>query len=84
MDALPLDGEPGDPGHWFESIAQGLEPHIITLAKSLSGGMVPVGATIARCGLWKQTLGAENAPETDVRSLRDRVLKVANFPVKCI
>jgi len=47
----------GRTGHWFESIAQGLEPDIITLAKPLGGGLVPIGATIARRGLWKRTLG---------------------------
>lgn len=47
----------GRTGHWFESIAQGLEPDIITLAKPLGGGLLPIGATIARRGLWKRTLG---------------------------
>ncbi len=46
----------GRTGHWFESIAQGLEPDIITLAKPLGGGLVPIGATISRKGLWKRTL----------------------------
>jgi acetylornithine/succinyldiaminopimelate/putrescine aminotransferase len=47
----------GRTGHWFESIAQGLEPDIVTLAKPLGGGLVPIGATIARRGLRKRTLG---------------------------
>lgn len=38
----------GRTGHWFESAAQGLDPDIITLAKPLGGGMVPIGATIVR------------------------------------
>ncbi len=38
----------GRTGHWFESAAQGLDPDIIALAKPLGGGMVAVGATIAR------------------------------------
>jgi acetylornithine/succinyldiaminopimelate/putrescine aminotransferase len=46
----------GRTGHWFESIAQGLEPDIITLAKPLGGGLVPIGATIARKELWERTL----------------------------
>jgi acetylornithine/succinyldiaminopimelate/putrescine aminotransferase len=46
----------GRTGHWFESIAQGLEPDIVTLAKPLGGGLVPIGATIARKELWKTTL----------------------------
>ena len=38
----------GRVGHWFASIAGGLEPDIVTLAKPLGGGMVPVAAAIAR------------------------------------
>jgi acetylornithine/succinyldiaminopimelate/putrescine aminotransferase len=38
----------GRTGHWFASVADGLDPDVITLAKTLGGGMVPVAATIAR------------------------------------
>lgn len=38
----------GRTGHWFASVAAGLEPDIITLAKPLGGGLVPISATIAR------------------------------------
>ncbi len=47
----------GRTGHWFASLASGLEPDIITLAKPLSGGMVPIGATIARRDLVHKLLG---------------------------
>lgn len=47
----------GRTGHWFESLAQGLEPDIVTLAKPLGGGMVPIGATIARRRLSRAALG---------------------------
>jgi len=38
----------GRTGHWFASVAGGLDPDVVTLAKPLSGGLVPVAATIAR------------------------------------
>ncbi len=38
----------GRTGHWFASVADGLEPDIVTLAKPLGGGLVPLSATIAR------------------------------------
>jgi len=38
----------GRTGHWFASVAGGLDPDVVTLAKPLSGGLVPIGATIAR------------------------------------
>jgi acetylornithine/succinyldiaminopimelate/putrescine aminotransferase len=38
----------GRSGHWFASVAGGLDPDVVTLAKPLSGGLVPIGATIAR------------------------------------
>lgn len=38
----------GRTGHWFASVADGLEPDIVTLAKPLGGGLLPVSATIAR------------------------------------
>ncbi|MDZ7707003.1 MAG: aminotransferase class III-fold pyridoxal phosphate-dependent enzyme [Trueperaceae bacterium] len=38
----------GRTGHWFASVAGGLDPDIVTLAKPLSGGLVAVAATIAR------------------------------------
>ncbi len=46
----------GRSGHWFASIAGGLEPDIITLAKPLGGGMVAIGATIARRKIFARTL----------------------------
>lgn len=47
----------GRTGHWFASLAGGLEPDVITLAKPLGGGIVPIGATIARKALYKKMLG---------------------------
>jgi putrescine aminotransferase len=47
----------GRSGHNFASIAGGLEPDIITLAKPLGGGLVPVGATIVRRSIYKKVLG---------------------------
>jgi acetylornithine/succinyldiaminopimelate/putrescine aminotransferase len=47
----------GRTGHWFASIAAGLEPDIITLAKPLGGGITAVGATIARSWIVGKTLG---------------------------
>lgn len=44
-------------GHDFASLAAGLEPDIVTLAKPLGGGLVPVGATIARRELMGKLLG---------------------------
>lgn len=41
----------GRTGHWFASIAAGLEPDIVTVAKPLGGGLVPIGAAIARKSL---------------------------------
>lgn len=46
----------GRVGELFASIAAGLEPDIITLAKPLSGGVVPVSATIGRRELYKTFL----------------------------
>ncbi|GAA0425105.1 acetylornithine transaminase [Streptomyces luteireticuli] len=36
----------GRTGHWFEHLAQGVEPDVLTLAKGLGGGL-PIGATLA-------------------------------------
>lgn len=47
----------GRTGNWFASLADGLEPDIVTLAKPLSGGIVPIGATIARKHLVSKLLG---------------------------
>ncbi len=47
----------GRSGHYFASLAMGLEPDIITLAKPLGGGLVAVGATIARRSIYKKLLG---------------------------
>lgn len=48
----------GRSGHWFESVAQGLIPDIVTLAKPLGGGMTAVGATIVRHDIYKPLLGS--------------------------
>lgn len=47
----------GRTGHWFASLAAGLEPDIITLAKPLSGGLVPIGATMVRREIAQRLLG---------------------------
>lgn len=47
----------GRTGHLFASLAAGLEPDIVTLAKPLSGGLLPIGATIARKSIVKKLLG---------------------------
>ncbi|MFF2810158.1 acetylornithine transaminase [Streptomyces sp. NPDC058000] len=36
----------GRTGHWLESVAQGIDADVITLAKGLGGGL-PIGATLA-------------------------------------
>lgn len=46
----------GRTGHWFASVAAGMDPDIITLAKPLGGGLVPVSATIARKAVYKALL----------------------------
>lgn len=47
----------GRSGHYFASVAGGLDPDIVTLAKPLGGGLVPIGATIARDWIVKRALG---------------------------
>lgn len=46
----------GRAGSWFASVAAGLEPDIVTLAKPLGGGLVPIGAVIARQPIFKSLL----------------------------
>lgn len=46
----------GRVGELFASVAAGLEPDIITLAKPLSGGVVPLSATIGRRELYRTFL----------------------------
>lgn len=46
----------GRTGHWFASVAAGLDPDVVTLAKPLGGGIVPVGATIARKPIYRALL----------------------------
>lgn len=48
----------GRSGNWFESVAQGLIPDIITLAKPLGGGVTAVGATIVRHEIYKKLMGS--------------------------
>jgi len=44
-------------GHLFASLAGGLEPDIVTLAKPLGGGLVPIGATLTRRWIMQRALG---------------------------
>jgi len=46
----------GRTGHWFASVADGLDPDIVTLAKPLGGGIVPIGAVIARRAIYRAML----------------------------
>lgn len=47
-------------GYRFACDRDGVVPDVMTLAKGLSGGVVPVGAFIAKPELWKRAFG--NAP----------------------
>jgi acetylornithine/succinyldiaminopimelate/putrescine aminotransferase len=44
----------GRTGRMFAYEHEGVEPDIITVAKALSGGFVPVGATLARPGIFEK------------------------------
>ncbi|MGD9633359.1 MAG: aminotransferase class III-fold pyridoxal phosphate-dependent enzyme [Pirellulales bacterium] len=48
----------GRTGTLFAVDALGVRPDIMTLAKSLGGGLVPIGATISRRELWLKAYGA--------------------------
>jgi putrescine aminotransferase len=48
----------GRTGTMFAVDALDVRPDIMTLAKSLSGGMVPIGATLARRELWLKAYGS--------------------------
>jgi len=45
----------GRTGRWFGFEHWGLEPDIVTVAKSLSGGFVPVGAIVTRRDIYQKT-----------------------------
>ena len=48
----------GRSGYWVPSIEWGgMDPDIIVFAKPLGGGMAPIGATIARNGIYSKMLG---------------------------
>lgn len=46
----------GRTGEWFASVAAGMDPDVITLAKPLGGGLLPVGAAIARKSVYHALL----------------------------
>jgi putrescine aminotransferase len=52
----------GRTGYWFTSVEYGkMSPDIITLAKPLSGGMIPIGATIVRNEIFTNMLSGINS-----------------------
>ena len=42
----------GRTGRWFGIEHEGVEPDMITMAKALGGGVIPIGAFLARAELW--------------------------------
>jgi putrescine aminotransferase len=48
----------GRTGSMFAVDREGVEPDIMTLAKSLGGGLMPIGAMIARRDLWRKAYGS--------------------------
>ncbi|PZH06855.1 aspartate aminotransferase family protein, partial [Streptomyces sp. NTH33] len=48
----------GRTGTMFAAAHDGLEPDVVCLAKSLSGGLVPIAATLVRAGLWDAAYGS--------------------------
>jgi acetylornithine/succinyldiaminopimelate/putrescine aminotransferase/predicted amino acid dehydrogenase len=47
----------GRTGAWFAVDHEGVEPDVLTLAKSLGGGLMPIGAMITRRDLWLKAYG---------------------------
>lgn len=47
----------GRTGKLFACEWEGVEPDILVLSKSLSGGAVPIGATLSRADLWDRAYG---------------------------
>jgi putrescine aminotransferase len=47
----------GRTGSMFASDREGIEPDIMALAKSLGGGLMPIGAMLARRELWQKAYG---------------------------
>lgn len=47
----------GRTGHMFACNQDRIEPDILVLSKSLSGGMVPIGATLTRPDIWDRAWG---------------------------
>jgi putrescine aminotransferase len=47
----------GRTGYLWGVDHEGVVPDILTVAKGLSGGVVPIGATIARPGVWMEAFG---------------------------
>ncbi|HJV63277.1 MAG TPA: aminotransferase class III-fold pyridoxal phosphate-dependent enzyme [Albitalea sp.] len=50
----------GRTGKLFACEWEQVEPDILVLAKSLSGGLVPIGATLARAPLWDRAYGSRD------------------------
>jgi putrescine aminotransferase len=51
----------GRTGSLFASDRLGIAPEVMTLAKSLGGGLMPVGAMVCRRDVWLQAYGTVNA-----------------------
>ncbi|NIL97586.1 MAG: aminotransferase class III-fold pyridoxal phosphate-dependent enzyme [Planctomycetales bacterium] len=47
----------GRTGAMFACQHEGVEPDVIAVAKSLGGGLMPIGATLARRDLWRRAYG---------------------------
>ncbi len=48
----------GRTGHWFACQEEGIEPDILCMAKSLGGGIMPIGAYITTEKVWKKGYGS--------------------------
>jgi acetylornithine/succinyldiaminopimelate/putrescine aminotransferase/predicted amino acid dehydrogenase len=51
----------GRTGKVFACEWEGIEPDIMIIAKSLSGGLVPIGATLSRKELWDRAYGSADS-----------------------
>ncbi|HDJ1440436.1 Putrescine aminotransferase [Serratia rubidaea] len=47
----------GRTGKLFACEWEGIEPDVLMLSKSLSGGLIPIGATLCRADIWQQAYG---------------------------
>ena len=74
----------GRTGVWFECLREGVSPDLMTLAKSLGGGLIPIGAVCGTQAIWEKVYSPNPLSHTSTFGGNNLACRVALETIRVI